>query len=170
MSLPDGLLGLARDLIDLNKNRPRQATLRRAVSTAYYALFHLLLEDLARLFSRESDELVARLARSAEHRLMKEVSGRFIGGKIPEGLGPSPPNFIPEQLKRVAKTFVDLQKLRHDADYDRAFRISNQSAAEAVGSAEAAFKDWSDVSQSDAARLYLGCFLLWDTWNKLPLA
>lgn len=42
LDLPD----VARSLARLDEEPPRQATLRRAVSTAYYALFHLLIGNL----------------------------------------------------------------------------------------------------------------------------
>lgn len=38
----DDLLDLAEHLAQLEPTRPKQASLRRAVSTAYYALFHAL--------------------------------------------------------------------------------------------------------------------------------
>ena len=43
--LHDELLKQARELTTLDARRPRQANLRRAISSAYYALFHLLLHD-----------------------------------------------------------------------------------------------------------------------------
>jgi hypothetical protein len=165
MSLPSGLLDLARRLLTLDPRRPRQATLRRAVSTAYYALFHLLAEEFAAMFVAESDVVSARLSRSVDHKPMREVSGRFLGGTLPEGLKPFPPDFIPDALKRVANAFVTLQKARHDADYDRAYQLGRLDASERVRSAETAFTDWKSVRGHDAARLYLGCFLLWKTWN-----
>jgi hypothetical protein len=39
------LLDLARHLVDRNPGAPIQADLRRAVSTAYYAVFHLLISE-----------------------------------------------------------------------------------------------------------------------------
>ena len=40
---PFDFIATARDLVALNvRGRPRQSDLRRAVSTAYYALFHCL--------------------------------------------------------------------------------------------------------------------------------
>ncbi len=45
--LHDDLLALALKTFELDSGpgRPKQANLRRAVSTAYYALFHLLVHD-----------------------------------------------------------------------------------------------------------------------------
>ncbi len=42
---PQHLLAVARDLANLESHRPRQASLRRAVSSAYHALFHLLIRS-----------------------------------------------------------------------------------------------------------------------------
>ncbi|MGA8172582.1 MAG: hypothetical protein WB816_17365 [Methylocystis sp.] len=38
----DDLLALADDLAQRDSGRPKQASLRRAVATAYYAVFHAL--------------------------------------------------------------------------------------------------------------------------------
>ena len=43
MRLPEGLLEQAQHLVKREPKRPKQASLRRAISTAYYALFHLLI-------------------------------------------------------------------------------------------------------------------------------
>jgi hypothetical protein len=45
MSLHGDLLQQAEHLARLEPRRPRQASLRRAISTAYYALFHLLIHE-----------------------------------------------------------------------------------------------------------------------------
>ena len=56
MSLQQDLLRQARDLATKEPRRPSQASLRRAVSAAYYALFHLLV-----------DEAIGRLSRLETH-------------------------------------------------------------------------------------------------------
>ena len=48
MSLPRDLLAQAKLLATKEKSRPKQASLRRSVSAAYYALFHLLVDAAAR--------------------------------------------------------------------------------------------------------------------------
>jgi uncharacterized protein (UPF0332 family) len=45
MPYPADLLEQAKHLANREKKRPRQASLRRAVSTVYYALFHLLVHE-----------------------------------------------------------------------------------------------------------------------------
>lgn len=48
MNLHNELLRQARHLATKEPRRPLQASLRRAVSAAYYALFHLLVDDAVR--------------------------------------------------------------------------------------------------------------------------
>lgn len=43
MGFAEDLLEIAQHLATLYPENPRQASLRRAVSTAYYAIFHLLI-------------------------------------------------------------------------------------------------------------------------------
>ena len=47
MSLGRDLLVTARQLAKARPSKPRQADLRRAVSTSYYAAFHALAQDCA---------------------------------------------------------------------------------------------------------------------------
>ncbi|MFM7844718.1 MAG: hypothetical protein ACKPEY_10870, partial [Planctomycetota bacterium] len=42
----DNLIVLARTIAEMGPKRPRQANLRRAVSTAYYAVFHYLVDEV----------------------------------------------------------------------------------------------------------------------------
>ena len=52
MAFHDDLLELAQDLANLHPEDPHQASLRRAVSTAYYALFHLLISEATANWAR----------------------------------------------------------------------------------------------------------------------
>jgi hypothetical protein len=45
MAFADDLLSDANHLAARGGKNPKQSSLRRAVSTAYYALFHLLIAD-----------------------------------------------------------------------------------------------------------------------------
>lgn len=47
MRLGEDLLAQARYLVRHEPRRPKQATLRRSISTAYYGLFHLLTDAAA---------------------------------------------------------------------------------------------------------------------------
>jgi uncharacterized protein (UPF0332 family) len=69
MPFPEDLLQLAYDL-EATTN-PKQATLRRAVSTAYYALFHLLIDQAVSKWAVERQRSI--LARTFEHGKMKGI-------------------------------------------------------------------------------------------------
>jgi uncharacterized protein (UPF0332 family) len=51
MSLAIDLLNQAKELSLLDSKKPKQANLRRSVSTAYYALFHLLIDEALMVLS-----------------------------------------------------------------------------------------------------------------------
>ena len=55
MGLAHDLLQLADHLATYEGVNPGQASLRRAVSTAYYALFHLLVQDAAMRWTGSSE-------------------------------------------------------------------------------------------------------------------
>ena len=76
MEFSDELLELAQDLADLHPESPRQANLRRAMSTAYYAIFHLLISETTLNLARV--ELRAQLGRVFEHGKMKTASDNKI--------------------------------------------------------------------------------------------
>lgn len=84
--------------------------MRRAVSTAYYALFHLLIGDAVANWNREGDR--AKLGRAFDHGRMKTVSKEVVGRKS------AAPDSALEQLKEIANTFILLQDWRLLADYD----------------------------------------------------
>lgn len=171
MSLPDDLLAVARELMALDPTKPRQACLKRAISTAYYALFDLLIEDFARLFVRNEDGLIGRIARTVNHKPIREVSTIFANPSIilPKSLQPTNGRFdVPADLQLVAQTVRDLQEQRETADYDHSRKYSRDEVRILVDQVETAFEAWGRVRQTDAARLYLACFLLWDAWNKPP--
>src|SRR5437667_2139211 len=85
MPFPDHLLEQAQLLTNLNQRRPRQASLRRAVSTAYYALFHLLISDACRSVVPGPASVLLRnqIARAFTHREMHIASNRFAAVHAP---------------------------------------------------------------------------------------
>jgi hypothetical protein len=97
-----------------------EANVRRAVSSAYYALFHLLVRD-AILNWKHADHR-SRLARTFDHKRMKDASTAILKeiGKvrIPQNADPDPQQALLSRLSTVAQASVDLQQARHRADYD----------------------------------------------------
>jgi uncharacterized protein (UPF0332 family) len=166
MSLHADLLAHARYLVRREPKRPKQVTLRRAISAAYYALFHLLIFEASRLFAKDV-RLWKRLNRVYGHGEMYEVSVSFAHGRWPKVFDPIKGVFlVPQELKDVAQAFLDLQEARHDADYDLNQRFTRSDAVVLVKRADQAFRDWKAVRRHDLARIYVGCFLSWKLWDK----
>ena len=111
MSLHTDLLKQATILATREPRRPLQASLRRAASAAYYALFHLLVEEGTRLMLSGTKRKPLRdcLARAFHHGKMKTVSKQFYSGGVSDKLLPgfySQP--IKAQLRSVAEPFCEL--------------------------------------------------------------
>jgi uncharacterized protein (UPF0332 family) len=170
------LLDQAKMLCKREPKNPKQASLRRAVSAAYYALFHLLSEASARQFAelcgRGDAGTVSRIARSFAHIDMKKASDKF-GTPDRQGNFELPtafevPNgkFIPaEELRRVAATFGLLYQARLEADYNTAAQVTRPEVENMIRETEQAFEAWERVKGTADARLYLACFSLLKTWN-----
>src|SRR5436309_216645 len=118
MSLASDLLDQAEMLAKLDKRKPKQANLRRAVSAAYYSVFHLLLEEGSKQFVAD-ENLRCLISRSFSHGDMKAAAIPFSTGRaLPVYVANAFPGSIPVEIKRIAQTFIDLQQARHEADYD----------------------------------------------------
>ena len=106
MPLPHDLLTLARELVDRNPAAPVDADLRRGVSTAYYALFHLLvLEATNRLVQVAT--LRPRVARAFDHKTMMTVCQDYVRLR-PNAAGQltAANQLLPRQLQDLASEFV----------------------------------------------------------------
>ncbi len=114
MAFHDDLLRQAIQLVHKESKHPKQASLRRAVSTAYYAMFHFLIWETTANWSRHA--LRARLGRAFDHAPMKSASNRILDSRMFPFTGEDPT--VVANLKTVAKAFAQLQEKRHTADYD----------------------------------------------------
>ncbi|MEO1369267.1 MAG: hypothetical protein AAFX50_18980 [Acidobacteriota bacterium] len=158
MSLASDLLKQARQLAMKEPLKPRQASLRRAVSAAYYALFHLLIDEATgRLISGEQRRRLRQvLGRAFGHAEMKIVARGFANGGVSRKLQPALAGEpVQDELKNVAAAFVDLQAARHEADYDTARRFTREEALDLIDQAETAFQDWKDIRKSLQADTFL---------------
>jgi uncharacterized protein (UPF0332 family) len=146
MPFPEDLLQQANDLAFKEPTDPKQASLRRAVSTAYYALFHLLIDEAVSKWTIERQRSV--LARTFEHGRMKgicdDVLKSFKGG-----------GNIPPELYTVAHNFIQLQQHRHTADYDNSKQWSRSDVQIVLNLATDAFSAWLAISTQDAAQDFL---------------
>lgn len=148
MAFADDLLEQAYHLANLESGEPKQASLRRAVSTAYYALFHLLIDEAVGNWGVARQRSI--LARTFDHGKMKNICEDHVKSFYSSG---QPSSGV--QLKNVAQTFVQLQEQRHTADYDNAFIWSKTDAIGAIDTVTRAFRDWRAIRAQDAAQDYL---------------
>ena len=167
MALAEDLLAQALHLANLDKGKPRQANLRRAVSAAYYSVFHLLVADAGERFSPRSPAgLSARVGRSLAHSEMKQVcravaeqhSSSIFLTLLPDGFGP--------EVRRVANAFTFLQARRHEADYDLVISYSRLKTLEIIDRAAGAFSAWKPVRNTDEANVFLAALLFGARWAR----
>jgi hypothetical protein len=145
---PKQLLEQARQLAMRENKTPLQASLRRAVSAAYYALFHLLIRDASRSLTRGADKrLRLLLPRAFSHEEMASACKTFASsGTMPAIIATIYPGFVnPPEIASVAQAFIDLQKARYDADYATHRRWTRTMALSEVERAEQAFASWATV-------------------------
>lgn len=168
MSLHMDLLSQARRLAKLDPQRPRQANLRRAVSSAYYALFHYLIDQACRtVIDTHQVNLPYRqvIARSFEHGSMKQACKVFGGGTLPQFvLRGLPAGFsVPSRIRNAASTFVDLQELRHTADYDLTRNFTRSEVLTLVQLSDQARVLFHSESDRVKKKFFLACLMTWKT-------
>ena len=110
---PHDLLRAAYQLaLEPGVGRPRQANLRRAISTAYYALFHALANCCADMLAgstraSRSQRAWRQTYRALEHGLAKN-----------QCVNQSVMSRFPLDIQGFGESFATMQGLRHVADYD----------------------------------------------------
>jgi uncharacterized protein (UPF0332 family) len=148
MAFAEDLLEQAYHLANMDTGTPKQANLRRAVSTAYYALFHLLIDEAVGNWNIARQRSI--LARTFDHAKMKAVcrdhKDRFFSAGQPSAGVP---------LKNVASALSDLQENRHTADYDNGVHWSRIDALNQIDDARDAFADWQAIRATGAAQDFL---------------
>ena len=135
--------------IDL-PNEPKQVDLRRAVSAAYYGLFHLFTTEAAENWKHQSQR--DRFARMFDHGRMKTCSLKLSSRPLP--VDPAE-ILIAADLKLIADSFVELQQARQTADYDKSKVWSRTQVWEMIAQAEGAMAAWSNIREKRIAQDYL---------------
>jgi uncharacterized protein (UPF0332 family) len=155
MSRADDLLQLAEELSNLHAPNHRQVDLSRAVSTAYYALFHLLISEATANWREEG--LRPILGRIFEHGKMKsaceakisELNSYFEGKPVR-----SREQAVSTHLHWVANIFVQSQQQRNDADYNAAKEWTDTEVATLIASVGQAFKSWRIIHEEESNTAY----------------
>jgi len=152
---PRHLLDLARRLVGPAPGAV-EADLRRGISTAYYALFHLLIKEAMTSFVTDPS-FRPRVARALQHGPMKSVCEKYNPAR-PNGAGQFvtqqshgfPAQIIAPDVRQIAAAFIALHEAREQADYDDGATIQHTEALAAVQQAETAFQAWL-TAQADSS-------------------
>jgi uncharacterized protein (UPF0332 family) len=166
MPFANDLLEQAHHLANREPKRPKQASLRRAVSTAYYALFHLLTSETAKNSKRPAERHT--VARILDHLPMGKVCTAKrdeLNGFFKTNPTTSPELEVLKHLHVVAATFVLMLQHRHTADYNGAVKWSRTDTLEKIESVEAAFQSWRVIRDAHEAQDFLVTLLLKERKN-----
>jgi hypothetical protein len=144
VGLADELFEDAHFLADKGVIDQRQTLMRRSISTAYYAAFHLFIEDFVEHW--EFPDQRARLARMFGHSKM------CTGFTPKDKKNPTPAE---QALQDVVTAFSQLQKDRERADYDSGWRLVETDVRNAIRLAEDVFAKWHKIKDEDIARHHL---------------
>lgn len=166
---PDKLLDAAELLApaQVGRGRPPYTAHRRAVSTAYYAVFHAIAERVTELaFPQADTTLRQRVRRWIAHTDISTVC-RWVSGL--QGTGsygvpahirtllapPGSPSNIDADTVSIADGFLELHEKRMEADYDHeaVFTRSDTLAMIALARRVVALVEAADSSQ---AKVFFG--------------
>ena|SRR5712671_6447201 len=152
MAIADELLTLAEHLAIPAVAGSEQAWFRRSISTAYYAVFHLLIQEAAQ---RWTGSTAARLGleRTFKHDRMQQVSKVVSRGTWSGWSTPQLP--LPQELRIIAESFIGLQEARHEADYNNEKSWTSIEVDEKLADARTAFDNWGKIHGSPVADEYL---------------
>ena len=123
------------------RGRPKEAKLRRSISTAYYSLFSLLVYEAATVVvgvGKEKKALRGYVIRAISHE-------------------------IPIDLVDIARICHNLQVQCHEADYNLVRSFTKEEAIDIVNRAEKVHQKWKTIKDSEARKVFLMALLV----NKL---
>ena len=162
---PDHLLDQAANLVAPSAaGAPRQVDLRRAISNAYYSVFHAIATSLADQFvgvAKRNTSQYGLVYRTLEHRALARLCEDLNKRNPPAKFAPHlPANGFAPNLTSFFAAVKDLQEKRHSADYDPAIKFHIAEAALAISTARSAIGRFQ--AAPDAERLAFLSLLAFD--------
>ena len=142
---PDHLLDQA-DRLTQRRGRaaPRQADLRRAVSSAYYGLFHAIV-------GRATDDFFGAALRNTKqyenvYRGVAHGKVRRVCEGIARSAHPRSVILFGQALTAVSGSFINLYEKRHLADYAPLYQITESDAILEITSARLALNQFRTIN------------------------
>lgn len=156
---PDHLLEQADHLIERRTadGEPRDVDLRRAVSAAYYGVFHYVIAAATDAFigsaarGTTSHTLVYR---SIDHRVLRSLCMEVKKQKLSAKYHLYAPTGFAREVKSFAGSVIELQEKRHSADYDPSATFNVRRTALMLDEARQAIGRFANAS-ADQRRAFL---------------
>ncbi|HEY0909354.1 MAG TPA: hypothetical protein VGD75_03885 [Bradyrhizobium sp.] len=147
---------------------PNEAERRRAVSGAYYGLFHTITQAAASSVAAGHLALQRQISRVFNHSIAKQTCIEFakLSPSRKEPLKSLLPTSIDPRLMLVARYFPQVQDARERADYDLQFPVTQSFAIERVRLAQDAAQAFFDVRHLPETTVFPTALLLGDRWNR----
>ena len=120
---------------------PSQADLRRAISAAYYAVFHTLAAPNAELVAGQPK---SSMSSYAWERVLPPLGPRQSAEQSPGGSEPTVPT-----RRNFARAFIDLQDSRHRADYNPNAPIDISLTVNIIARAETVIGDFARLPEEE---------------------
>jgi uncharacterized protein (UPF0332 family) len=150
---PEHLISQAARLVEPPPaGPPRQVDVRRAISAAYYAVFHAILIAAA-------DTIIGRVHRGTPSYVLVYRSIDHKGVRTICDIAQRPPTqryrpFVPDpgfgnDIHAFADATVALQEQRHTADYDPSGQFRTAHATRAIDLARTALRHWEAASETE---------------------
>ena len=156
---PHDLLETAKALHQAvrSRGRPKQAYLHRAVSTAYYAVFHALCRMCA-------DSLIgsthAARRQPAWLQTYRALEHGYCKNQCKNGLIK---DAFPQEVRHFCEAFLLLQEKRHLADYDPTMHFALSEVQEDIALAERAIRNLQSLRPEDKK-----AFAIWVLLKQRP--
>lgn len=144
---PHDLIRIARHLatggVSGNRGRPRQADLRRAVSTAYYALFHALSRCCADTLAGSTPAHRRQPGWILVYRSLEHGPARNrLDNRAEMGA-------FPWEIRDFGLRFVAMQRQRHLADYDPTETFSRPHVLQSIVQTEQSVAELERCAPAD---------------------
>lgn len=150
---PQDLLDIATQLADGMgdgiRGRPKQTELSRAVSCAYYAMFHTLAGCCADTMigatpSTRPNQAWRQAYRALEHRQTKSRCSNH-----------QMMSLFPPAIQNFGEHFIEMQRQRHSSDYDPLFELRRSQVKQLVEETANRIDQAVDVSDRRAFSAYV---------------
>jgi len=144
----------AAEVLIADHGRPRQANLKRAISTIYYALFHFLADSNADLIVGGSRSNRSRRAWVQTYRALQHGAARSRCERQ------RVMRRFPQEIQDFADVFCSLQIERHQADYNPEKRFIMDEVETHLSAAKSIVQAFSTAARKD--RLAFAIYVLLD--------